>query len=61
MKKTTILLAALALISGFTFTGCGSSKDDASGVLNMVFVPASEKGDENDFSSLLANVNRVTG
>ena len=28
---------------------------------NMVFVPASEKGDENDYLSLIKIVNKITG
>ena len=61
MKKTIILLSILALLSGFIFTGCSTAKDDGATVLKMVFVPASEKGDENDFSSLLAIIEKNTG
>ena len=28
---------------------------------NMVFVPASEKGDENDYTNLIKFVNKLTG
>lgn len=60
MKKTIVLLSIIALMSTFFITGCGGKKDSAT-VLNMVFVPASEKGDENDFSSLLAIIEKNTG
>jgi phosphonate transport system substrate-binding protein len=61
MKKTILLMSILALVSGFIFTGCSGDKEDSSNVLRMVFVPASEKGDENDFSSLLAIIEKNTG
>jgi len=61
MKKTIILISILALVSSFIFTGCGTAQEDSSNVLRMVFVPASEKGDENDFSSLLAIIEKNTG
>ena len=54
-------MSILALVSGFLFTGCSGDKENSSNVLNMVFVPASEKGDENDFSSLLAIIEKNTG
>lgn len=61
MKKTIVLLSIIALMSTFFITGCGGGKKDSATALKMVFVPASEKGDENDFSSLLTIIEKNTG
>ena len=60
--KRYIAIPSFVLVGAFLlFSGCGKSKEDSSVVLNMVFVPASEKGDENDFATLLKIVEDRTG
>ncbi len=54
IKKT--IIAATILI---TLLGPNLSADTKK--FNMVFVPASEKGDENDYVSLIKIVNEITG
>ena len=48
---------ALALIVLFVFTGVQAETKK----FNMVFVPASEKGDESDYASLIQIVQNLTG
>ena len=48
---------ALALIVLFVFTGVQAETKK----FNMVFVPASEKGDESDYTSLISIVEKLTG
>ncbi|MBC8472774.1 MAG: phosphate/phosphite/phosphonate ABC transporter substrate-binding protein [Planctomycetes bacterium] len=60
--KRYIAIPFIVLVGAFLlFSGCGKSKEDSTVVLNMVFVPASEKGDENDFATLLKIVEDRTG
>ena len=59
MKKLTLMV--LILISSLFLFNCGKKQADNSVSLKMVFVPASEKGDENDFSSLLTIIEQTTG
>lgn len=59
--KRYIAMPFIFLVGAFLlFSGCGKSKEDSSVVLKMVFVPASEKGDENDFASLLKIIEQIT-
>ena len=48
---------ALALIVLFIFTGVQAETKK----FNMVFVPASEKGDESDYKTLIAITEKLTG
>ena len=61
MKRVLYLSFILILGALLIFSGCSKSKDDSAVVLRMVFVPASEKGDENDFVSLLNILEELTG
>ena len=61
MKKYFLIPFILILGTFLLFNGCSKRKDDSSVVLKMVFVPASEKGDENDFASLLTILEKLTG
>ena len=55
------LFAAVFLVGLLALSGCGQ-KQEASGVnLRMVFVPASEKAQSNEFASLLRIVEQITG
>ena len=54
MIKKTIILAFLALL----FVGNLNAETKT---YNMVFVPASEKGDESDYTSLIAITEKLTG
>ena len=54
IKKT--LLATLIFLSLVNFKAYAEIKK-----FNMVFVPASEKGDENDYKGLVEIVNKLTG
>ena len=47
----------LAFIIFFAFTGVQAETKK----FNMVFVPASEKGDESDYTSLISIVEKLTG
>jgi len=55
------IVLALFVASTFNFTlmiaGAGAEEK----IFNMVFVPASEKGDENDYTNLIKIVNKLTG
>ena len=53
MIKKTILILFLVLIGGNLFAETKSYK--------MVFVPASEKGDESDYTSLISITEKLTG
>ena len=55
MKKLIGVLSALFL--GLIISGTNADAKN----YNMVFVPASEKGDENDYTSLVKIVNKLTG
>ena len=55
MKKLICILSAVFL--SLTFSGANAHAKN----YNMVFVPASEKGDENDYTSLVKIVNKLTG
>ena len=55
MKKLICILSAVFL--SLTFSGANAHAKN----YNMVFVPASEKGDENDYTSLIKIVNKLTG
>lgn len=61
--KQKILIVFLIFIFGFLllFNGCSKEKEDSRVTIRMVFVPASEKGDENDFASLLKIIEKITG
>ena len=61
MNKFFFSIIAIAVISLAIFSGCAKEEKDSRVVLKMVFVPASEKGDENDFSSLLKIIEELTG
>ena len=61
MKRYIVIPFILIIGTFLLFNGCSKSKEDTSVVLKMVFVPASEKGDENDFASLLKIVEEQTG
>ncbi len=54
MKK--IIFTILIILA---FTNIGVSAETKK--FNMVFVPASEKGDENDYTNLIKIVNKLTG
>lgn len=60
MKKAIVPVLICLILAGFLLTGCSGEKKDSSTVLKMVFVPASEKGDENDFASLLTIIEKNT-
>ena len=55
MKKLIGALSALFL--SLIISGANADAKN----YNMVFVPASEKGDENDYTSLVKTVNKLTG
>ena len=55
MKKLIGVLSALFL--SLIISGANADAKN----YNMVFVPASEKGDENDYTSLVKIVNKLTG
>lgn len=58
MKKITLLICSIFLLA----LGACSPKEDVKGVnLTMVFVPASEKAQSNEFESLLKIVEEITG
>ena len=52
-----IKIVVLTLIIVFLGSNIGADEKK----FNMVFVPASEKGDENDYVSLIKIVNKLTG
>ena len=54
MKKTLLVTSLL-----LAFVNFGVNAEIKK--FNMVFVPASEKGDENDYTSLIKIVNKLTG
>ena len=47
----------LAVIIFFVFSNVQAENK----IFNMVFVPASEKGDESDYTSLISIVEKLTG
>lgn len=56
------LVTLLFVVVAFLFiSGCENGADRSGVTLKMVFVPASEKGDENDFASLLDILTELTG
>ena len=55
MKKLICILSAVFL--SLTYNGANAHAKN----YNMVFVPASEKGDENDYTGLINIVNSLTG
>ena len=57
MKTVKALIVSIILCT-FLFN---SSVNAEAKKFNMVFVPASEKGDENDYLSLIKIVNKITG
>ena len=57
MKTVKVLIVSIILCT-FLFN---SSVNAEAKKFNMVFVPASEKGDENDYLSLIKIVNKITG
>jgi len=58
MKKSTILICSIFLL----MLGACAQKENAQGVnLTMVFVPASEKAQANEFENLLRIVENITG
>lgn len=57
MKK----LLAIPLAVGLALTGAASASAAAEVKLNMVFVPASEKGDDQDYTNLIRIVEKLTG
>lgn len=62
MKRTLCSLLLIILMSLLLFNGCAKkSKEESGVVIRMVCVPASEKGDEDDFVSLLEIINKITG
>ena len=57
MKRIQIFIVSIILFTFlFNFNVNAETKK-----FNMVFVPASEKGDENDYVSLIKIVNKITG
>jgi len=52
----TLIVSIILFIFLFNFNVNAETKK-----FNMVFVPASEKGDENDYVSLIKTVNKITG
>lgn len=61
MKKFFFSIITVVLVSLFLLGGCAKEETDSQVVLRMVFVPASEKGDENDFATLLEILEKLTG
>jgi len=61
MKKALYLSLILLVSTFLIFSGCSKKVGESAVVLRMVFVPASEKGDENDFVSLLNIIEKITG
>ena len=53
--KKTFLAVLIFFVFANTFVNADVKK------FNMVFVPASEKGDENDYKGLIKIVNKITG
>ena len=60
VNSITIKLIFFAIISCVIFPLSLSASDDPK-VLKMVFVPASEKGDDNDYKSLIAIISDRAG
>ena len=62
MKRLIIRFIFLFLALSILFSGCSKNSEDTQQVvLKMVFVPASEKAQSNEFESLLRIVERITG
>jgi phosphonate transport system substrate-binding protein len=62
MKKFYLYFIVSFLAVPIFFSGCSKSSEDNQGVvLKMVFVPASEKAESNEFESLLKIVENITG
>ena len=57
--RMMIILKRLVLVFMFFFTFANAQADAKK--FNMVFVPASEKGDESDYTSLILIVEKLTG
>jgi len=55
------ILATIILISGLSLGTTSFFASAESIELNMVFVPASEKGDENDYVNLIKIIGKLTG
>ena len=54
VNRAIILIIVLISLSNFNVSAEAKK-------FNMVFVPASEKGDENDYVGLIKIVNKITG
>ncbi|MFH1581674.1 MAG: phosphate/phosphite/phosphonate ABC transporter substrate-binding protein [Pseudomonadota bacterium] len=64
MKKIGIIIAVIAVVALgiFMLSGRGEKVTSSEGVnLTMVFVPASEKAESNEFEDLLKIVEKITG
>jgi len=61
MKKHILLLSFIIILPFLLVTGCAKKPVETGVHLKMVFVPASEKGDENDFATLLKIMEQLTG
>ena len=61
MKSILCSLLLIFLMSLLLFNGCAKKSKESEVVIRMVCVPASEKGDESDFVSLLEIINKITG
>ncbi len=61
MKSILCRLLLIFLLSLLLFNGCAKKSKESEVVIRMVCVPASEKGDEDDFASLLEIINQITG
>ncbi len=59
IKLSISLLLIITMLS--LFASCSKSEDTSTTLLKMVFVPASEKGDDNDFVSLINIIEELTG
>ena len=62
MKRLFFIISIFAISLLVLLTGCAKKEvKKEQVVIRMVFVPASEKGDENDFVSLLDIIGKITG